>query len=95
MPPILLTAWTSQPAAKPGVAPAVVGMREPVSSDTANLLTKALYTKLLTDLKERFNEAAESVKPLDWPRLVVAARDKLARARPGLVLSQAAASTKD
>jgi hypothetical protein len=81
--------------AQAGVSAAVVGMREPVSSDTANLLTKALYTKLLTDLTERFNEAAESVKSLDWPCLVVAARDRLARARPGLVLSEAAASTKE
>jgi hypothetical protein len=81
--------------AQAGVSAAVVGMREPVSSDTANLLTKSLYTKLLTDLTERFNEAAESVKSLDWPCLVVAARDRLARARPGLVLSEAAASTKE
>lgn len=81
--------------ASSGFAPAVVGMREPVISDTANLLTKALYTKLLTDLGDRFNAAASTHKPLDWPSLVVAARDKLARARPGVVLSEAAASTKE
>ena len=78
-----------------GIAPAVVGMREPVVSDTANLLTKALYTKLLTDLAARIDAAGQSPQPVDWPHLVVAARDRLARTRHGLLLSQAAASTKE
>ena len=73
----------------------VVGMREPVVSDTANLLTKALYSKLLTDLAARIDAAGQSLQPVDWPHLVVAARDRLARSRHGMLLSQAAASTKE
>ncbi|MYR07385.1 CHAT domain-containing protein [Gordonia sp. SID5947] len=78
-----------------GIAPAVVGMREPVTSDTANLLTKALYGKLLSSLNAQLASASESVTSLDWPQLVAAARDKIARSRPGVVLSEAAASTKE
>jgi hypothetical protein len=78
-----------------GVAPVVVGMREPVVSDTANLLTKALYSKLLADLADRIRTAGQSPQPVDWPYVVVAARDKLARTHDGLVRSQAAACTKE
>jgi len=78
-----------------GIAPAVVGMREPVVSDTANLLTSALYTKLLADVDARIGAAGQPPQPLDWAHLVVSARDRLARIHDGLVLSQAAASTKE
>ncbi|HCU97016.1 MAG TPA: hypothetical protein DHU96_31610 [Actinobacteria bacterium] len=76
-----------------GIAAAVVGMREPVVSDTANLLTQTLYSKLLADIAARSGDAGQ--QPLDWARLVVAARDKLARIYDGMVLSEAAASTKE
>jgi hypothetical protein len=78
-----------------GIAPAVVGMREPVVSDTANLLTKTLYSKLLTELARRIDADGQSMQPVDWSHLVVAARDRLARTRQGLLLSQAAACTKE
>jgi hypothetical protein len=77
-----------------GVAPAVVGMREPVVSSTANQLTEALYSKLLTKLAERIETGDQAPTPLDWPHLVVAARDKLARSG-GTPLTQARARTKD
>jgi CHAT domain len=76
------------------VAPAVVGMREPVVDTTANQLTEALYTRLLTDLIARIDAATGSPEPLDWPRVVVAARDRLARV-PGKPRSEAAASIKE
>jgi hypothetical protein len=77
-----------------GVAPAVLGMREPVVSSTANQLTEALYSKLLTKLAERIQTGDQSPTPLDWPHLVVAARDRLARSN-GTPLSQARARAKD
>ncbi len=79
--------------AREGIAPAVVGMREPVVSDTANLLTRTLYAKLLADIAIRSNDAGQ--RPLDWAHLVVAVRDRLARIHEGMVLSLAAASTKE
>lgn len=78
--------------AQEGVAPAVVGMREPVVSDTANLLTRTLYSKLLADVATRGDDAGQ--EPLDWAHLVVAVRDGLAR-NQGMGLSRAAASTKE
>ena len=78
-----------------GIAPAVVGMRQPVVSETANLLTKALYTKLLADLGDCVHASSKSPRMVDWAHVVVAARDKLARTRQGLVLSEAAACTKE
>ena len=48
-----------------GVAPAVVGMREPVVSSTANQLTEALYSKLLTTLAERIVTGNQAPTPLD------------------------------
>lgn len=76
-----------------GIAPAVVGMREPVVSDTANLLTQTLYSRLLDDIATRSHDAGP--RPLDWAHLVVAVRDKLARIHQGMVWSLAAASTKE
>jgi hypothetical protein len=81
--------------AREGIASAVVGMREPVVSDTANLLTQTLYAKLLADIATRGDDAGQ--QPLDWAHLVVAVRDKFARIREreGVVWSRAAASTKE
>jgi len=78
-----------------GVAPAVVSMREPVVSDTANLLTKALYSKLIADIAARIDATGQAPQPLDWPNLVVAARDTLARLGGVVLLSQGADSTKE
>ena len=69
-----------------GVTAAAVGMREPVVDTTANQLTEALYGELLSELATRI-EAAETtpanatLQPLDWPRLLVAARERLASVR--------------
>ena len=78
-----------------GIAPAVVGMREPVVSSTANELSKAIYGKLLADVVTRIGAAGQAPQPIDWPRLVAAARDKLAQTHDGMVFSEAAASTKE
>jgi hypothetical protein len=77
-----------------GHAPAVVAMREPVVNKVAESVTSSLYRKLLSDLVERL-QAPGAPRPLDWARMVVAARDKLARSHDGMLLSQAAASTKE
>lgn len=79
-----------------GFAPAVLGMREPIVSDTANLVTRALYRSLFAEVLGRAAlPPGQPAPPVDWPQLVVAARDRLARTYDGLVLSQAAASTKE
>jgi hypothetical protein len=79
-----------------GVAPAIVGMRKAVVSDTANELTETLYTNLLADLKLRIDAANESAEPLDWPQLVVTARNQLARADDdGIGWDQAAATNNE
>lgn len=77
-----------------GHAPAVIAMREPVVNLVAESLTSSLYSKLLSDLVERL-KAPGAPKPLDWARMIVAARDKLARSHDDMLLSQAAASTKE
>lgn len=80
--------------AQDGVAPVVVGMREPVVSSTANQLTEVLYSKLLAELAERIASGDPAPAPLDWPHLVVAARDRLARSGR-IPLSEARARTTD
>lgn len=77
-----------------GIAPAVVGMREAVVSDTANVLTRNLYSKLLSDLVTRIAAVDGSPEPLDWPSLLVGVREALIRT-PGVLPSQAAAGTKE
>jgi CHAT domain len=77
-----------------GVAAAVVGMREPVVDTTANKLTEALYTNLLTDIAALIDTRSEKPQPFDWPRHVAAARDSLARV-PGKSRREAAASTRE
>lgn len=81
-----------------GAAPAVVGMREPVLSDDANLLTKAFYRRLLSELNTcvtRAQTPGQDAEPIDWAQLVVEARTRLARKHKELTLSQAAASTRE
>jgi hypothetical protein len=78
--------------ASKGVAPAVIGMREPVVSGTANLLTQTLYPRLLADILARNGDGGQ--QPLDWACLVAAVRDRLRRTT-GMAPSQAAASSKE
>jgi hypothetical protein len=78
-----------------GGVPAVVGMREPVSSADASVFTLTFYQGLFAALQARANNAALAADPLDWAQLVAPARAQLARRHPGLPLSQAAASTKE
>jgi hypothetical protein len=78
-----------------GVAPAVVGMREPVISNTANAVTRGVYGKLMAGLAERMDAADQDVQPVDWALFTVAARDRLARIHEGVPRTQAAASTKE
>jgi CHAT domain len=78
-----------------GALPAVVGMREPVFSDDANLFTRTFYQQLLRDLSTRLVGEIAADDPMDWPRLVVAARTSLARKHKGLTLSKAAMSTME
>jgi hypothetical protein len=77
--------------AREGIAPAVIGMREPVVSSTANLLTQTLYPKLLADISARKGGGQQ---PLDWACLVATVRDKLRRIT-GIAPKQAAASCKE
>jgi hypothetical protein len=79
-----------------GVAPAVVGMREPVVSDVANTLTEGLYTAFLSDLADRIATASPQAEALDWAKLLVRARERLATTHhPGMLMSQAADGTKE
>jgi hypothetical protein len=77
--------------ASQGVAPAVIGMREPVVSTTANLLTQTLYPKLLAEIAAG-NGGGQ--RPIDWACLVAAVRDRLRRTT-GMTPGQAAASSKE
>ena len=77
-----------------GFAPAVIGMREPVGSATANLVTSALYGGLVAELSGRIAAPSTTAQPLDWARLVVGARERLTGGR-GMTKSAAAASTKE
>ncbi|HZM74906.1 MAG TPA: CHAT domain-containing protein [Candidatus Limnocylindrales bacterium] len=79
-----------------GAAPAVVGMREPVLSGDANLLTSAFYRRLLSDLRNRLAGKDFAGNPVDWVvGLVVEVRHQLALKDPALTLDMAAASTKE
>lgn len=60
-----------------GVAPAVVGMREPIRGAVANTLTQGLYGALLSELTVRITAGATLAAPLDWAALTVAARNRL------------------
>ena len=60
-----------------GIAPAVVGMREAITSRTANVLTRVFYRQLLNDLAGLRNSEARDPE-VDWARLVAAAREAVA-----------------
>ncbi|MFD7307152.1 CHAT domain-containing protein [Promicromonospora sp. NPDC059942] len=60
-----------------GVAPAAVGMREPIRSAVASTLTQGLYGALLGELTTRTKAGATLSAPLDWAALTVAARNRL------------------
>jgi hypothetical protein len=57
--------------------PAVIGMREPVASSVASLVTENFYRALLAELAGRLDGTVEPVEPFDWARLVVRVREKL------------------
>lgn len=57
-----------------GAAPAVVGMREPLTAETANRFTAKLYSKLLAELTTRIEQADGSATPLDWAGLLADVR---------------------
>jgi hypothetical protein len=79
-----------------GVAAAVIGMREPVTTTVATILTTKLYDALLSDLAGRLTAPAPGVAVVDWARLAVDARDALATdLHRNLSRSDAAASTKE
>jgi len=81
-----------------GAAPAVVGMREPVLSHDANLLTEAFYWRLLSELNSRTagtQAQGQDAEPLNWAQLVVEARTRLAGKHKHLTPSRAAASTRE
>ncbi|WP_161958392.1 CHAT domain-containing protein [Ornithinimicrobium cavernae] len=56
--------------------PAVVGMREPVRSDDATLFTRAFYDELLPTVKQLLGAGGD--QEVDWTRLVVSARARIA-----------------
>jgi hypothetical protein len=57
--------------------PAVVGMREPVSSTDASTFTKAFYTALLAEVDGRRAGTVAADEPLNWARYAVCARTTL------------------
>jgi len=57
--------------------PAVVGMREPVSSADASRFTRAFYTELLAEVADRGAGAVPAEEPLNWARYAVRARTSL------------------
>ncbi|MGW2091083.1 CHAT domain-containing protein [Promicromonospora sukumoe] len=73
-----------------GVAPAAVGMREPIRSAVASTLTQGLYGALLGELAARTKAGATQSAPLDWAALLVAARNRLvSRLGAGMTPAQA------
>ncbi|HST67733.1 MAG TPA: CHAT domain-containing protein, partial [Mycobacteriales bacterium] len=74
--------------------PAVVGMREPVSSTDASTFTRAFYTALLSEVDGRRTGAVAADEPLNWARYAVRARTTLLD-RLGLPRTEAAESTRE
>jgi CHAT domain len=74
--------------------PAVVGMREPVTSSDASLFTRAFYAGLLGELSSRLDGSVQPGEPFDWARYVVRARERL-RDKYRMPPSVAARSTQD
>jgi hypothetical protein len=75
-------------AAKGGV-PVVVGMREAIDAEDANLFTGAFYQALLQELHRTLSNP--QAEPLNWPALLRAPRDRLAHRQGGPPLTAAAA----
>jgi hypothetical protein len=73
--------------------PAFDGLRAAVVTQEATKLAGGRLAKLLDDVATRSDGAGQ--QPLDWAHMVVTVRDKLARIHEGMVLSRAAASTKE
>ena len=75
--------------------PAVIGMREPVSSQDASLFSKAFYTSIF-DRLEDFLAGTTQLSDIDWVGAMYAPRAKLAAARgDNKPLNDAAASAKE
>jgi hypothetical protein len=73
--------------------PAVIGMREPVESDYARLLTEALYSELLPKLEAL---SYGQISPLEWAEMLVSGRKDLRnKSAPQSAGPNAAASTKE
>lgn len=74
--------------------PAVVGMREPVSSTDASTFTRAFYTALLSDVNGRRAGTVPADEPLNWARYAVCARTTLLDQHP-MPRTEAAESTRE
>ena len=74
--------------------PAVVGMREPVSSTDASLFTGSFYAELLTEVAERQAGAVPADEPVNWARYAVRARTTLLD-KHGLPRTTAAETTRE
>lgn len=75
-------------AAKGGV-PVVVGMREAIDAQDANLFTGAFYRALLQELHRTLSNP--QTEPPNWPALMRAPRDRLAHRQGGPPVAAAAA----
>jgi len=69
--------------------PAVVGMRESIDAEDANLFTEAFYQELLQELNRVFSTPQGDIP--DWPLLMRTPRDRLRRRQGGPLLQAAAA----
>jgi CHAT domain-containing protein len=74
--------------------PAVVGMREPVSSIDASTFTRAFYTALLSEVDGRRAGTVPADEPLNWARYAVRARTTLLD-RHQMPRTEAAESTRE
>ncbi|HEY6746752.1 MAG TPA: CHAT domain-containing protein [Mycobacteriales bacterium] len=74
--------------------PAVVGMREPVSSTDASTFTRAFYTALLSEVDGRRAGTVPADEPLNWARYAVRARTTLLDRHP-MPRTEAAESTRE
>ena len=74
--------------------PAVVGMREPVSSIDASTFTRAFYSALLAEVDGRRAGTVPADEPLNWARYAVRARTTLLD-RYQMPRTEAAESTRE
>lgn len=76
-----------------GVAPVVIGMREPVTAPLASTVTRRLYTRLAHVLSACLDGPA-MLAPMDWAAMLVPVRSALVQdLYPGRVFGEAADST--